>query len=226
MSEQSRTRSIYERYSSDPRRQRSWAASNPGNVAIRAELVDTVFALAGRELVGANEILDVGSGTGWWLELLAGHEHVAANLYGVDLLPDRVAVARARVPSAAIEIGDVRRLSYEDRSFDVVTLFTLLSSLPEPNDAEHALREARRVLRPNGVLLVWEPRVPNPLNPRTMLIRRGLLETALAGALLEARTTTLVPALARRLGTWTWSLYPSLVRVPFLRTHRLVCARV
>jgi SAM-dependent methyltransferase len=222
--ERRRITGVYSRYRESARRQRAWSAENAGNVAIRAELVNRAFALLGPRLPGAASILDVGCGSGWWLERLAGDEQVSAQLHGLDLLAARAAAARARVPGAAVVVGDARKLPYGASSFDVVTLFTVLSSLPSAADAERAIAEARRVLRPAGALLIWEPRLPNPLNPSTILIGRRLLARALAGARVQTVTTTVLPPLARRLGGRTGQLYPRLARIGPLRTHRLVGA--
>jgi len=223
--ERDRVGRVYRRHAKSPGKQRAWSATNPGNAAIRAELVGAAFALADPELRGARDVLDVGCGSGWWLEQLAGDDRVTASLHGVELLSERGASARARVPGAAVRLGDARALAFPDRSFDAVTLFTVLSSLPNLDAVVEAVREARRVLRPPGALLIWEPRVPNPLNRDTLLIGRGVLERALAGDRVEIRTLTVLPGLARRLGAHTDRFYPALARVPALRSHRLVCAR-
>jgi ubiquinone/menaquinone biosynthesis C-methylase UbiE len=223
--ERGRVGRVYGEYAGSPRKRRNWSAESPGNVAIRAELVDAVFDLAGRELLSAGKILDVGCGSGWWLELLAHDDRVSAILHGLELLPGRAAAARTRVPTAAIADGDARALPYEDRAFGLVTMFTVLSSLPGHDQVQTALHEARRVLAPGGALLVWEPRVRTPLNPNTILVSDRLLEGALAGMQRSIRTTTVLPALARRLGRHTERLSPWLGQIPSLRTHRLVCAR-
>jgi SAM-dependent methyltransferase len=224
--EQRRLRGVYGGYRGSAGKQRDWSAENPGNAAIRAELVETAFSLAGRELIGADAILDVGCGSGWWLQRLAGDDRVSAHLQGVELLPERAAAARSRVPMAAITIADARELPFDAGSFDVVTLFTVLSSLSGAADAERALREVRRVLRPGGTLLAWEPRARNPFNHNTVFISRPLLERALIGTRVEVQTLTVLPPLARRLGTRTTRLYPRLSRIALLRTHRLVRAGV
>jgi SAM-dependent methyltransferase len=222
--ERLRVERAYQRYRSSARKRRSWDAQNPGNVAIRAELVDAVAALARDRLCSAHAILDVGCGTGWWLARLAADPEIAATLHGIDMLPDRVASAQRRVPAASLATGDARALPYEDRSLDVVTLFTVLSSLSCDQDVQRALSEARRVLAASGKLLVWEPRLANPLNPSTLRIGGRLLEDGLAGFHVERRTTTLFPPLARRLGSRAGQLYPALARLGPLRTHLLICA--
>jgi ubiquinone/menaquinone biosynthesis C-methylase UbiE len=224
--ERRRISRIYARYARSERTQRSWSATNAGNIAIRAELVDRARELLGTKLGEADAILDVGCGSGWWLERLAGDRRLTARLHGLELLPERAAAAQARVPLAEVATGDARALPSEPQSFDVVTLFTVLSSLANAADAERAIGEARRVLRPSGALLIWEPRVRNHLNRATIPIGAALLERALAGARVQAVTTTVLPPLARRLGDRTQSLYPRLARIDALRTHRLVCAWV
>jgi ubiquinone/menaquinone biosynthesis C-methylase UbiE len=222
--ERSRVAQIYQRYAASSRKQLSWSADNPGNVAIRAELVEAVFALAGAELRSAGNVLDVGSGSGWWLERLAADDRVPASLHGLELLAERQLAARARVPAATVALGDARALPYETGTFEVVTIFTVLSSLASATDVLVAIDEARRVLTPGGLLVIWEPRVRNPLNPRTLLVSRALLAEALAGMRTQTVTTTVVPALARQLGDRTDGLYPALARLRALRTHRLVSA--
>jgi len=99
-----------------------------------------------------------------------------------------------------------------------VLLLTVLSSLPAAR-ASRVLGETRRVLRPGGLILVYEPRMPNVANRETRLVRRVELER---DSRLEASVAlTLLPALARRLGQLTPRLYPALAACPALLTHRL-----
>jgi glycosyltransferase involved in cell wall biosynthesis/ubiquinone/menaquinone biosynthesis C-methylase UbiE len=223
--ETARLERVYGNYAASSRAQARWSASNAGNEAIRHELVQAAFGLARQALCEADAILDAGCGTGWWLARLAADDRITARLHGVELLAERVAAARERVPSASIVTGDVLSLPFPEGSFDVVSLFTVLSSLASPDDVDRALRAARRVLAPDGVLLIWEPRVPNPFNRNTVLVSRSVLAGPLAGMEVRATSTTVLPPLARRLGRQTASLYPVLGRIPALRTHRLISAR-
>ena len=150
MSERERVSQVYEGYAASDGKQRDWSAENPGNVAIRAELTDAVFELAGPTLLSAGKILDVGCGTGWWLERLAEDPRVSAGLEGLELLPERQQAAAGRVPVATVTLGDARRLPYGNRRFDVVTMFTVLSSLASVSDALAAFGEALRVVGPVG----------------------------------------------------------------------------
>jgi ubiquinone/menaquinone biosynthesis C-methylase UbiE len=213
----------YRGYAASARKRRAWDPGNPGNVAIRAEVAEHVQRLAGARLRGGGAILDVGCGTGWWLDWLAGEGVGTERLNGLDFLLERVAAARHRVPGAEIVEGDARYLPFESSRFSIVLLFTVLSSLPGAGDVALALAEARRVTAPDGLLLAWDAAVPNPFNRATRNVPKREFERAW-GADLTAIRLTLLPALARRLGTRAPQLYPVLARLPPLRTHRLVAA--
>ncbi len=201
-----------------PRKRRAWSPANAGNRAIRDELARA--ALAEAPLPRSGDVLDAGCGSGWWLRRLAAEGMAPGRLHGVDLLDERLRAAAAACPGAAITKGDVTRLPYEDRRFAAVFLLTVLSSLPDREAIRRALGEARRILVPGGSLVIWEPRVPNPLNRHTRLVTRADLRAA-TGLEPRSRTLTVLPPLSRRLGRATAALYPPLARVPALRTHRL-----
>lgn len=216
---------VYFRYGQSRRKLRAWRLDNPGNATIRAELLQTALAMASGGLCTADAILDVGCGSGWWLEALAARPDIRAELHGVEILARRAQLAQERVPRAVVAVADIRQLPYPDARFDLTCLFTVLSSLDGRAAIQSALLEAWRVTAPAGLLLVWEPRVPNPVNPRTRMVSLRVLRETLSEASIEVRSTTVLPALTRRLGSRTELLYPRLARIGPLRTHRLTALR-
>ena len=218
-SEAKRLARVYARYAASARKRRAWAAENPGNVAIRRELADCIER-AIRPQLTTGRVLDVGCGSGWSLQDLASRGADPSRLRGVDLLQARIVEARRRLPDSEFEVADARSLPFPDRSFEVVLMITLLSSLPDSPAVAAALAEARRVLTPSGTLLIYEPRVRNPLNRDTVFVSRRMLSRALGGELDEVSLTVL-PPLSRRLGRRADRLYPRLARIGPLLTHRV-----
>ena len=102
----------------------------------------------------ALDILDAGTGTGYFAILLAKAGH---SVTGIDLTPAMLAeaeqTARSEGVSARFLRMDAQALSFPDASFDAVVTRNLTWTLPDP---AAAYREWRRVLRPGGVLLNFD----------------------------------------------------------------------
>jgi SAM-dependent methyltransferase len=106
---------------------------------------------------GARELLDVGCGTGFFLAELA-REHPRA--IGLDVSHAMLQVSARYVPGARVVAGDAERLPFADRAFDAVFC---KGSLHHLRDHAGFLAACRRLLRPNGVLILSEPCNDNPL---------------------------------------------------------------
>jgi len=122
----------------------------------KLHVADAAVEAAIRAAIGDQPIrslLDLGTGTGRMLELFA--KDIERGL-GLDLSLDMLALARARLDRSAlkhcsIRHGDIYDLALPRDSFDVVIIHQVLHFL---DDSGRAIREAARVLRPGGRLLV------------------------------------------------------------------------
>lgn len=119
------------------------------------EVESTVIRLLGHDAL--ESVLDAGTGTGRMLELLAPHIKRGV---GVDVSPEMLAIARDRLARSGashcqVRMGDVYRLPFLDggrnEAFDAAIFHQVLHYLDDP---QAALREAMRVLKPGGRILI------------------------------------------------------------------------
>lgn len=96
--------------------------------------------------------LDVGCALGYFLAY--ARTSVVQHSVGVDLSPYAIARAKARFPALEFLEAPADALPLPDGAFHVLTSFDTLEHVP---DVAAALREIRRVLRPDGTLMVRVP---------------------------------------------------------------------
>jgi SAM-dependent methyltransferase len=137
----------------------------------------------------AARVLDLGSGGGYLLHRL--RELGAPGPVGIELSEDRVARAHDRYPGLDVRAGSATDLPFDDGAFDLVTQFTVLSSVLDDATRRAIAAEALRVLRPGGVLISYDLRPsPRPLRLARRLVGgppadAGTPTAALAAADLE-----------------------------------------
>jgi ubiquinone/menaquinone biosynthesis C-methylase UbiE len=100
----------------------------------------------------ATRLLDVACGTGRTLHQIA-RSHPALKLWGIDLSPAYVKVAKQRARGAAIAEENAEHMPFADGAFDIVTSVYLFHELPR-NARRNVVREMHRVLRPGGLLVI------------------------------------------------------------------------
>jgi SAM-dependent methyltransferase len=98
-------------------------------------------------------LLDIGCGTGLAAQIASGQ---GVSVTGIDASEVSIGIARERVPEATFTVGEMEELPYPDNSFDVVIG---CSSFPYAESPIQSLREAARVVRPQGkiAVVVWGP---------------------------------------------------------------------
>ena len=94
-------------------------------------------------------ILDVGCGTGANLVLLSQF----GKAEGVDISPDALDFCRQR-GLKDVRLGAAEQIPHDDGTFDIVTALDVVEHL---DDDVAGLREMRRVLKPDGFLLLFVP---------------------------------------------------------------------
>jgi SAM-dependent methyltransferase len=164
-------------------------------------------------------VADIGCGSGRWLLEFAQWE--ASNLHGIELDEARVRRAKERLPSADLHVGDARHTPWADNSFDLVSHFTLFSSILNENVRKQIAAEMLRIVKPTGIILWFDFRVNNPRNPGVRGIGSKEIQGLFPNCAVRLRSVTLAPPLARLVVPISWIAAALLEKVPFLKTHYL-----
>lgn len=107
--------------------------------------------LAELEIDPFDNVLDVGCGTGPVIELLA-KKYPEKHFVGLDITPAMIEVAQSKgLSNAEFLVGDAENLPFGDEDFDAVLCSNSFHHYPNPGAF---LREAYRVLRPSGKLIL------------------------------------------------------------------------
>ncbi len=151
---------------------------------------DAAVEAALKRLVGRRPfqaMLDLGTGTGRLLELFSP---LYRRGIGIDLSREMLAVARANldragVAHAQVRLGDLYAPPVERDAFDLVTMHQVLHYLEDP---QLAIREAARLLRPSGRLVIvdFAPHALEFLRDEHAHMRLGFADRQIAEWFAEA----------------------------------------
>jgi SAM-dependent methyltransferase len=113
-----------------------------------------LWALA--ENVNPERILEVGCGTGHWLEELSPLAH---HVHGLDFSSGMLRQARQRSSHFHLTHGQANQLPFANASFDLIFCANAFHHFDQP---DAAIAEARRLLRPGGAFAItgMDPHVP------------------------------------------------------------------
>ena len=189
---------------------------------LRVAVIEAL-AKAGFDDLSGIDCLDVGCGTGPWLRLLMEWGADPSRLHGTDLLTDRIERGRLISPQIALSVSSDGSLSHVgDATMDLVSAYTVFSSILDPEARAQLAKEMMRVLRPSGLLLIYDFRISDLRSRDTVGI--GMREIRRLFPAMKARRTpvSLAPPLQRPLARWSPLVAHAVESFfPFLRTHML-----
>ncbi len=100
------------------------------------------------------EVLDIGCGPGFFALVLSEEGH---RVTGIDITENMIKCARQNAQAAGVSCNlltmDCQALSFDDESFDLLISRDITWTLDDP---KKAYREWHRVLRPGGMLLIFD----------------------------------------------------------------------
>lgn len=128
-------------------------------------------------------VLDIGCGSGHLLVVMSGYFEES---YGIDKSKKMVELTKAKNKKFEAICGDAEDLPYPDNFFDDVVSHTVFQRL----NKEKALKEAKRVLRRGGKLVIAEVVLEN--NKIRKIIEKFLLQDKILG--LDKKLTLGIPS--------------------------------
>src|SRR6266542_2142600 len=152
------------RWTSEPGGPSRSGTSEPAPTIAGSPFFEKVLFSGGREWVcsrARGDVLEIAAGTGRNFPFYSSDVRLTA----VEVSPNMLDIAASRARELGLEVdlrlGDVQALEFPDETFDTVVCTLSLCSV---QDDRRAVAEARRVLRPEGRLLLLE-HVRSPVTP-------------------------------------------------------------
>jgi ubiquinone/menaquinone biosynthesis C-methylase UbiE len=199
-------------------------AGTPGRERLlqdRNDALERILAERFQHPLSQCRVLDVGCGEGGLLGWFHERGVKPENLFGVDLLPDRIRIARETFPAFTFLAGNAEQLAFPDDWFDLVLVFTVFSSILDDAMARGVAQNIKRVLTSRGAVVWYDMRYPNPWNPAIRAMTKSRIREFFPSFELELESSSLLPPVAHRLGRLTDRIYPWLVSISVLRSHHI-----
>ena len=166
------------------------------------------------------KVLEMGCGGGGVLAEFLAFGVSSCNLYGVDLLGDRLTHAHRWLPGSGFANADGQHLPFPSHTFDLVMQYTALSSVLDEGIRRNICADMLRAVKPGGLILSYDFWL-NPTNPQTRGVRPAEIRRLFPHCHYEFRRITLAPPITRKLVSISWGLCLFLESLKIFNTHYL-----
>jgi SAM-dependent methyltransferase len=173
--------------------------------------------------VETRRVLEIGCGGGDNLLGLVRLGFRPENLVGNELLEERCATARHRLPAATrVLCGDASELDLASGSFDVVLQSTVFTSILDDSFQQKLADRMWRLAKPGGGILWYDFIYDNPRNHDVRGIPRRRIQSLFGRGEIRSWKVTLAPPIGRSVTRLCPALYTVFNLIPLLRTH-VIC---
>jgi SAM-dependent methyltransferase len=202
-----------------------YSCLNPGHLFRIQQLercVLTLLRAEGFTALNDKKILEIGCGQGNWLREFIKWGASPSKMAGLDLLVERIEKAKQLCPQGIdLRCGNASKLPFQDESFDIITQFTVFSSILDVEMKKAVSSEILRVLKAEGCVFWYDFCFNNPRSSDTRGIRKLEISQLFPDCRIELRKVTLIPPLTRVLAPWSWLGCYALEYLQIFNTHYL-----
>lgn len=172
--------------------------------------------------IGDIKVLDVGCGNGYFLRQLVQWGAEPKNLFGVDILEERINSAKLiSPPDIGYACGNADSLGFDSGCFDVISVFTVFSSIMDVAVKKRIAAEVVRALKPEGYIIWYDFFYDNPSNPDVRGVRKAEIQDYFPDCEIKLKRITPAPPLVRRVLPRSHLGYALASVFPLLCTHFL-----
>jgi ubiquinone/menaquinone biosynthesis C-methylase UbiE len=222
-SDRTSTQDWYKRYYQEKGHGRNDLLSNPEVLFQHLALEESVIS-ALREITWDRQqakILDVGCGAGSSLARFLQLGFRAENLYGIDIIPERIREAKERYPNIQFICGNAADMPYRSDMFDLVLESTMFVQITDERLAKAMANEMLRVAKARGHLLLIDWRYSKPGRSAYVGLSRKRMRTLFSvgsrSRIIYQTGGALVPPVGRAVSKYVRFLYfPLKMFCPFL----------
>ena len=108
------------------------------------------------EAKNPNSVIDIACGGGYFFKQLKPLLASQAKIVGIDISPEALKIAKRECPEAEYHLSEAEKLPFGDNTFDAITC---LGSLEHFLDIGKAVEEMKRILKPQGLILILVPNI-------------------------------------------------------------------
>jgi len=220
--ELNRLKQIYKKYDQESKYREFYSVSKGAqyNYKQRSSKIKQILSRKGiLQKLLTSKILEIGCAGGWVLEEFHQFGAKAKRLYGIDIRKNSLRRGKDKYPFFHYTQADATYLPFQKHSFDIGITYTVFSSLFDTQMKRNIGKELLRVIKPEGIILWYDVRYPNPFNPHTIHENKVAIRSYFPDCSIEWFSMTLIPHIARLFAPISWRLCAILEQVSFMRSH-------